>query len=406
VNRESIQTLQRVTIPDTETSVSELTKIEEIEGKLSTQDEEDKLMHSVMESDKKTIDKGKLVEEAMNHGINSFMPDMMFEQLVSNYKNAKNIFGESILRQLAGYDSDFIERNMRIPEFQRTVKANINKNLKKLKQDGLLDNEFSMTDKAFELASVVMYMEEIDNITPKGIHGERIHKRLSHYGAKEEIKNYKKGDRFKDLAIRKTVKAAIRRQHKNIEMNDLRVFERESKGQCYIIYALDASGSMKGKKVGSCKRAGIALAYKATTNKDKVGLIVFGEDIKTTVSPTLNFSRLLVEIAKIRAARQTDIVKSIERAIEMFPSMDVTKHLIILSDALPTSGKDPEGNTLKAVSMAKAKDITISVVGINIDKKGIDLAEKMIEISGGKLYVVKDLENVDKLILQEYYRIM
>ncbi len=388
-----------------ETEVSKFTKIDEAEGKLSKQDEEDKLMHSVMEGDKEKIDEGKLVEQAMNQGLSSFTPNMMFEQLVSNYKNAKNIYGESILRQLSGYDADFIERNMRIPEFQRAVKNNINKNLKKLKEDGILDKSFALTDTAFELASVVMYMEEIDNITPKGMQGERIHKKQSHYGAKNEIKNYKQGDRYRDVAMRKTVKAAIRRGHKNIEKEDLRVFERESKGQCYIIYALDASGSMKGKKIGSCKRAGIALAYKATLAKDKVGLIVFGEDIKTSVEPTLDFSRLLIEMAKVRAARQTDIVKSIEKSIEMFPNEDVTKHLILLSDAMPTSGADPEGATLKAISLAKAKGITVSIVGINIDKKGIKLAEKMMEIGGGKLYVVNNLANVDKLILQEYYRI-
>ena len=33
---------------------------------------------------------------------------------------------------------------------------------------------------------------------------------------------------------------------------------------------------MKGPKIGACKRAGIALAYKAIEEKDKVGLIVFG----------------------------------------------------------------------------------------------------------------------------------
>jgi len=182
-----------------------MSKIDELDGKLSNQDEEDKLMHSVMEGDKETIDQGKFVEQSVNQGLNSFTPNMMFEQLTSNYKNAKNIYGESILRQLSGYDSDFLERNLRIPEFQRTVKANINKNLKKLKKDGILDKGYALTDTAFELASVVMYMEEIDNITPKGFHGERIHKKLSHYGSKDEVKPFRKGDRYKDISLRKSI---------------------------------------------------------------------------------------------------------------------------------------------------------------------------------------------------------
>ena len=36
----------------------------------------------------------------------------------------------------------------------------------------------------------------------------------------------------------------------------------------------------------------------------------------------------------------------------------------------------------------------------------MELNRKIIEISEGKFYAVKDLANMDKLILQEYYRIM
>ena len=137
-------------------------------------------MHSVLDNDKKEIDKGKLVEQAINQGVSSFNPDLIFENLVSNYKQARNIYGDTILRQLLGYEPDYAERNMNIPEFQKIIKNSLAKNIRKLKQEKILDADSSISEKGYELASLVMYVEELDNITPKGIQGERIHKKISH----------------------------------------------------------------------------------------------------------------------------------------------------------------------------------------------------------------------------------
>ena len=79
--------------------------------------------------------------------------------------------------------------------------------------------------------------------------------------------------------------------------------------------------------------------------------------------------------------------------------------LIILTDALPTIGKDPEEETINAVNLAVSNGITISIIGVNLDKKGEKLAKKIVELGRGKLYIVKDAKNVDKIILEDYYSI-
>ena len=384
-------------------SAQELSSIEEIEGSLERSGEDDKLMHSVLENDQDTIDKGHIIEDATNQGVAAFTPDMMFEQLVKDYGQAEQIYGERILRQLTGYSSEYLERNIKIPEFQKLVQENLRKNVKQLKKEGLLDKDDQITEKAITLASVVMYTEELDNIMPKGISGEREYKKQSHYGEKGDVKPYRTGDRYKDLALKKSIKKAIRRGHADLSEKDLEVFERQSKGQVYVIYALDASGSMKGRKIGACKKAGIALCYKAIEERDKAGLLIFGETIEVAVEPTLDFPLLLNKIVKARASKQTDLAATIRHAISMFPSFDVTKHLILLTDALPTAGAKPEQETLRAVSAAKEAGITISLIGINLDKKGRKLAERIVEISNAKLYVLRDVEDVDKIVLEDYY---
>lgn len=376
--------------------------IQELSGKLSRDPEEEKLMHSVMQCDKKKIDEGRIVNDAINKGISSFTPDIMFEQLVKDYSLAKTIYGETIIKALSGYNPEYVERNIRVPEFRKELRKRMEENTESLQKEGILNKQFMITEKGIKLASIVLYTEELDHLTPKGMFGENIHKKHFIYGGKEDIKPFK-DDRYRDIALKKSIKTAIRRGHSELEIKDLKAFERESRGQVYIIYGLDASGSMKGSKIETAKKAGIALAYKAISKKDKVGLIVFGSDVKEIIEPTLDFARILNQITRIKASRETDLVGCIKKSIEIFPSMIVTKHLVLLTDALQTIGT--EKDVLEAAGIAKESGITISVVGINLDSRGKKLAKEIAELSSGRFYVVKDLKNVDKIILEDYYSV-
>ena len=391
-----------VVIPDKHVPVDEKENIDELKGKM-TKSSEEKMMNSVMENDKDTIDKGKLIQESINNGLGAFTPDMMYSELVSDYNLTKKLYGEKIIRLLYGYDPNYIEKNLNIPEFQKVLKENAKQNVERLKKEGLIDKDGNITDSGYELASLVLYAEEVDNITPKGIYGTRFHKKASNYGGSEDTRDYRKGDRYKDIELKKSVKSAIRRGHSEIQIEDIKVYEKTSKGQIYLIYAIDSSGSMKGKKIAMAKKAGAALCYKAMQEKDKVGLLVFSDEIKDAIEPCSDFMRIIKEMTKIRAGAQTDLVMAIKRAITLFPSANVTKHLLFLTDAMPTKGEEPERETMEYISLAVSHGITISLIGLGLDRKGRILAEKITEIGKGKLYVVENLEELDKIVLQDYY---
>lgn len=391
--------------PDESLKLESFHPAEELTGVMDRTDEE-KLMHSVLQNDKDTIEDGKLIKEAFNQGMSSFSPNLMFEQLVDNYSLAKTIYGETLLRWVSGYNPNYVGKNIHIPEFRRELLKNMEKKFEDLQKNNFIDEEGTITEKGIDVASLVLYTEELDNIMPRGVFGEKFHKKASVYGGKEDVKNFKASDRYRDIAIKHSVKLALRRGKKELAEGELKVFERQSKGSIHVIFALDASGSMKGRKIDLGKKAGVALAYKAISEKDKVGLIVFGDEITQAIRPTDDFLLILKEITKTRAAKQTDISKTIEKSVEMFTEKNVTRHLIVLSDALPTKGENPEKETLKACSIAANNDITISLIGINLDKKGVELGKKMVEIGNGNLYVVKDVENLDKIILEDYSSIV
>jgi Mg-chelatase subunit ChlD len=160
---------------------------------------------------------------------------------------------------------------------------------------------------------------------------------------------------------------------------------------------------MKGKKIEMCKKAGIALAYKAIDARDKVGLIIFGSDVREEIAPTDDFPLLLNEITKITASKQTDFKGMLSKSLELFPAGDFTKHLIVLTDAIPTVGEDPEKESLMEISKIRDVGITVSLIGINLDEKGRKFAEKVVEIGEGRLYLVRETEELDKIVLEDYY---
>ena len=385
-----------------DTKANSATPIDEVSGALGSDPEEKRLMRSVLENDKQTVNDGKLITAALNSGITAFTPDLLFEKIVTNYKASKKIHGESFLQEVSGSTEAEIERNKHIKEFQNELRKKIKNRLNELRKNDLIDKEGSMTQKAEKLSKLLMLTEELDKLSSKGLLGEKENKKIQAYGLREDSRMFRK-DRYKDLDIRKTVKTAVRRGHSKIDRKDLRAFERKARGKRNIVYALDASGSMKGQKLIQSKKAGIALAYRATQEKDKVGVLVFGKEVKKKIRPTSDFKTILSSISSVTAKEKTNLAGTIRESISLFPKEDATKHLVLITDAMPTSGDEPEKDTIKAAGLAKESNITISIIGINLNREGQTIARKIVEISRGRIFVAKNLEEIDSIVIEDYY---
>ncbi len=384
-------------------SIKEFEEIEEHSGKLSFQHVEDKLMHSMLENDQSIIEKAKIIKDSINQSLFSFTPDLMFEKMVKNYKMAQQLYGDKLIRQMTGYDEKYVEKNIQIPEFQRAVKQKMQEHFEAMLDSGLIDQHGTITERGVELAALELYAEELDQLQAYGLLGETFFEKQSHYGAPRDVRSYRKWDRYKDIAVRRSIKTAVRRQHKKLLLDDMKIFTRQAKGKISLIYGIDASGSMKGQKIATCKKAGVALAFNAIQEKDEVGLIVFGQKIQTAIAPTHDFGLLLMAITKAYPSKETDLAGCILRSLDLFPSHDETKHLLLLTDAMPTVGKDPLQATLDAVEKAGAAGVTVSLIGIQLDASGKKLAEQIVQLGKGKFYLVENLEELETIVLMDYY---
>ena len=326
---------------------------------------------------------------------------MLFGQLVHNYGFAEQLYGPKLLRLLTGEDPTALRKQLRLPELQRVLRSRIQDIFKELRKDGFLDKEYALVDSGYELATLSLYMDELKILEAKGL-GERLHQRRSHYGDKQETRLHHVGDRYADLALRRSIHLAVRRGHSSLLLEDLSVFDRQSHGSVSVILALDASGSMKGKKIAACKRAGVALAYHALESRDRVGLVVFGKDVSVAMPPTNDFSQFMRTLIHVRAKQETDIASTVRRALALFGSDTATKHLILVTDAVPTVGDDPQQETLQVIAEAAFAGITTSVIAIGPVGDHLTFARHMAELGGGRLGVLSHLDDLDALILEEY----
>ena len=344
--------------------------------------------------------------------MSSFIPDLLAKNITKNYRNAKKIYGDKIIQYLTGYSSEYLERNIKIPEFQKEVKTKIDENLEKLKKDSIIDKQNKLTKKAKELAiasELFIELEKLDKMLETDNLGKYVHKYKAdiHGAEKADIRNYRKGDSYKDIAVKSSIKLALRRNHKKLQTNDLKTFEKCSKANLSVVYAIDASSSMKGNKLEAARKSAISLAYKALYDKNKLGIINFSDKINDSILTT-NFSEAINFIYDIMPNAQTDLGKAIMHSISMFPIDSNVKHLILLTDAMPTKSRDndPEQSTLDAVATAKANNISVSIILIEQkdlkETKIMEFASKIVEVGDGKLYKIRNLEELDALVIDDY----
>lgn len=389
---------------DDSSEVDEFSSAEELSGSPGRDADKDGLMNTVLEGDGENVDLGNMVLDSTSNGASVFTPELLMEKFVKDYRAAEKILGPSLIRRLSGFDPSFVEKNVNIPEFRRELEKQIRENISELKDKGALTKEGAWSEEAFELAAVVLAVQELDHLSAAGVLGRRVHKKRSVSGMRDEVRPFRK-DSYRSLNVQHSVKTALRRGHDRVEKSDLRAHEKEARGSASIVYALDASGSMKGAKIAQAKRAGVALAYKAIQSGDRVGLVVFEKHVQSSVAPTKDFSRLLSALSRVRPGSETDLAQSVRHAAELFSGRADTQHIMLLTDALPTVGADPDASVLEAVASVSGSGVSVSLIGIGLDSRGEELARKMVDLGNGRLSVVSDVEELDVIILEEYDRV-
>ena len=191
-----------------------------------------------------------------------------------------------------------------------------------------------------------------------------------------------------------------------IDKSDLRAFERKSKGKRNIVYALDASGSMKGQEAHPVKKSGHRPGLQSHPGKGQRRGSRFREGRQERrYAPPPTSEPSWSSISSVSARERTNLAATIKEGVNLFPDEEATKHLVLITDAMPTSGDKPEKDTIEAAAaLAKESGVTISVVGIDLNREGRAIARKIVEISKGRIFVARSPDEIDSIVLEDYYR--
>jgi len=138
--------------------------------------------------------------------------------------------------------------------------------------------------------------------------------------------------------------------------------------------------------------------------RDRVAVVSF----KGTPALSVNFGEPLEEfarkVARLFPSETTNIAEALRFSrgvISAEKRKDRERHIILITDAMPTSGERPVEATMEEASACKESGITVSVVGINLDKEGDDIARRISQIGGGSFYHVADVERVNEAVLED-----
>ena len=251
-----------------------------------------------------------------------------------------------------------------------------------------------------------------------------------HETDKSEIRRYRRGDVFRDISMRHTLRRIMRKGKtvEDINYTDLRAFEKRPSNQLDIAVCVDISASMKeGGKLRYAKMAVAELCKAAIEKHDRVGIVAFSNLGDVMVPLTDTITPLLEATMQMRSKQFTNIGNGLTTARRMLQKnrKGNPKYIILITDGEPNAAlsDDIEGtdyysriaefsretsmetkramgaqHALREATRTSHELIKISVVYIAPETDGIDenqrVAREIARLGGGRFQLVKAIEHL------------
>ena len=200
----------------------------------------------------------------------------------------------------------------------------------------------------------------------------------------DEVREYQPGDDVRTIDWNVTARTGWLHVKKYVEERELAV-----------LVVFDASGSFDfgtGKRLKRelAAEIGAVLAFAATRNNDKVGLLIFTDEIETFLPPrkgTKHVLRIIREILHFEArSRGTNLTKALEYAMRVMRRHSV---MFIISDfrdsgyanALRVANKKHD---VVAITISDPKEMEIPAVGLVEVEDGETGRRAMLDFRSGK----------------------
>ncbi len=364
-----------------------------------------------VEGDKDYVFAVKVLRELLNRGLEYVRPGQLAEDLITSAAYVKSKYGRRFIEEMTGMDYDELVSRQYDYGLIDEIRERLKDRMDVLTELGLVKpsymNGYSITLKGKELAAFSALLEEIEAVEGEdpGVHVSKVLDERG-TGDRAEDREYRRGDPYTAVDVRRSLRTAARRGHHRLTVEDLRVRDREEELGLDIIYVIDTSGSMAGDRIDAAKRAAIALAHKGIKSGDRVGIVGFDSRAEVVAPLSADLESIITSVMALKPGGSTDIGEAIRTAVDEFKthgSRDRDWHVILLTDGVPTKGEPtPEDKAYSETMAAVNEGVTISTIGIRLPEEGIRVIEQIAGMAGGRSYHVTDPEDLTLITLMEY----
>ena len=169
-----------------------------------------------------------------------------------------------------------------------------------------------------------------------------------------------------------------------------------------IVFVLDRSSSMTGRKIESLKEAAAA-SVEVLDEQDLIGIVAFDTAYEWVVpiGPAEDKEWIYGRIAALQASGGTDLLPALTEAFYRLREVEAKlKHIVVFSDgkALVHELEFPQ-----LLEQIRGSRITLSAIAIG-ELANTEFLGGLAEQGGGKLYLVKDPEELPRVTLKETER--
>ena len=175
------------------------------------------------------------------------------------------------------------------------------------------------------------------------------------------------------------------------KVTDYTLERKDGSGKASICIVLDVSGSMKGERLGSAKKA-ISQFARNSGEDNELSFVTFDSNGTVEMEPTTNKSGLIAKVMGVQAEGGTSICAGIDAGIRAIDASAEQKVMILLSDGVDEESLAAE----EAARRAKASGIRIYTIGM----KGADESLLTIisdQITGGSYASATKTRELDRV---------
>lgn len=209
------------------------------------------------------------------------------------------------------------------------------------------------------------------------------------------VRPFALGDCYRDLALRETLRQAIRHRHTEVQRKDIQILQKEKRVRVDVILCIDVSGTMAQlEKYWLSKRIAMQLGVTYLNHGDQVGVVAFSNDAIRISKLTNNRHHLAKNILDLEISLNsfTNLGAGLDlagRTLSYGGGKSGGRQVIVISDGEVTAPREnPEQFVIKQALSLRRQGILITAVCLNEQNANPQVMRKVAKVGGGRFYLL------------------